>query len=688
MSLTVTDSEPVPKKVSNSFWKFRAPVRPVVVVIGNGPVGWKLCEQMVHRKGHLSHEIHVFGEESRLAYDRVQLTSFFQHRSEKKLTLADQEWYDEHGIQIRTNDPIIKIHSEQKTVESRSGQVIPYDQVVIATGSRAFLPPIPGIDSQGVHAYRTLDDVDRITSELDRLKESASPRVGIIGGGLLGLEAARAVHDCGVEAHVFETAAVLMPKQLDTKAAELLQSEINSIGVKIHTTARTQAITTNDAGQLELHLDGEEAPFTFDMILVSAGIRPRDEVAKDSGINTHARGGIIVTDRLETSVPDVYAIGECAVHNDQIYGLVAPGFHMAGVVAERLTTRLPIKPTFKGHDNATRLKLLGVDVITLGDYLQIDSATYPVTHEGPKSYCKLILKANRLRGAMIVGEYKELPRLTEAIDAGRRVSGTQLRRFAKEGRLWKEPDATHISEWPAGATVCSCMGVKRGELTKAYESGCETVDAMIRKTQAGTVCGSCRPLLAELIGSPETAGGVAGWRFLGMVSLLSMFTAALLILIGAPAYSSSVQSIQYEIDQFLLNDFWKQVTGYTLVGVAVIAAALSIRKRWKKLTIGTYGLWRVFHSVMGLICLVGLAIHTGMHFGANLNLLLMLSFLGTLIVGACTGYITSIESRAGKPPPAWVKKWRPRLTWAHVIFTWPLPALITFHILSFYLFAD
>lgn len=662
-------------------------LRDRIVIVGNGPVGWKLCELLSAAPSNRRPIITIFGEEMDPAYDRVHLTSFFEHRDPAKLALASRQWYRDRNIDLRTGDPVIELDTRIKRVRTKSGQIVFYDKLILATGSRPFVPPIPGVEQQGVHVYRTLVDLAGIAADIDRLSQSAHSRAAVLGGGLLGLEAARALSDAGIKTHVFEMASVLMPKQLDTQAAELLQREIESLGVEVHTLARTQEIRRTEIGQLELVLDGEE-PLSFDMIIISAGIRPRDDLASAAGIETHDRGGILVSDRLETNVEDVYAIGECAVHRDVVYGLIAPGYHMAGVVAERLTSRSPLKPTFKGHDNATRLKLMGVDVVTLGDFLRSDADTRILTHSGERTYRKLILKGNRLLGATLVGTCDELPRLSEAVDSKRRLSVRSLHRFVEEGRLWKPSDAQHVSEWPANATVCSCMAVNRGQLTKACEDGCQTVDQLIERTKASTVCGSCRPLLAEMIGRPETAGGVAGWRALGMVAAVTLAVAASAGILGSWEYASRFESPAFQWDLLLLDDLYKQVTGFTLVGLSVVAVLLSLRKRWPKFSFGTFGLWRVFHSAIGLLCLVGLIAHTGFRFGANLNFVLMLSFLGTIVIGAMTGVITSYESKAGKPPPPWTKVWRPRLTWLHVLVAWPLPVLIFYHALAYYMTAD
>ena len=363
-----------------------------LVVVGNGPVGWKLCDLLVSQGARRRLDITIFGEEPEPAYDRVHLTSFFEHRDVQRLSLADRSWYTEHGIDLRTSDPVVELDPRIRRVRTKSGQIVFYDKLVLATGSRPFVPPIPGVDADGVHVYRTLSDLAGIATDIDKLAQKPDARAAIIGGGLLGLEAARAVNDAGIKTHVFEVASVLMPKQLDTAAAELLQQEVADLGVEVHTLARTQEIRPTEDGRLALVLDHDDPPMTFDTVIISAGIRPRDELAKSASIATHDRGGILVSDKLETSADDVFAIGECAVHNDTIYGLVAPGYHMAGVVAERLTSRSPRKPTFKGHDNATRLKLLGVEVVTLGDFLNSDAGTRFVSHSGERTYRKLVLR--------------------------------------------------------------------------------------------------------------------------------------------------------------------------------------------------------------------------------------------------------------------------------------------------------
>ncbi|MEL7005758.1 MAG: FAD-dependent oxidoreductase, partial [Bacteroidota bacterium] len=327
-----------------------------VVVIGNGMVGYKFCERLRKKASSTEIELVVFGEEFTPAYDRVHLSEYFENQSIDDLMMADRSWYEEKDISLRTGQLVTNIDTSDKTITTYQGHKENYDILVLATGSRPMVPPIEGTEKDGVFVYRTIEDLEGIIDYGKQIKSGA-----ILGGGLLGLEAAKALLDMGLEAHVIEFASRLMPRQLDERGSEVLKNKIEALGIKVHLNKNTRQIEGN--GSLT-GLQFVEDQLKTDMLVISCGIVPRDELAKSCGLKTHERGGVIVNDLMETSEDSIYAIGEAACHNNTIYGLVAPGYEMADVVIDQLLGTQ--EKSFKGNDMSTKLKLIGVDVASFG----------------------------------------------------------------------------------------------------------------------------------------------------------------------------------------------------------------------------------------------------------------------------------------------------------------------------------
>ena len=327
-----------------------------IVVIGNGMVGHRFCDRIASLGVTKQYRVTVIGEEPRPAYDRVNLTAFFQGKTADDLSLASSSWYEEHGIELRTGVRVESIDRQGHLVCLSDGQSLPYDALVLATGSAPFVPEIPGLPKHGVFVYRTIEDLEGIREYAAKARS-----VSVIGGGLLGLEAAKAMLDLNLETSVVEFAPRLMPRQLNEQASSVLQRHLETLGLRILLNRRIHSVEGNGS-VTGLRLADEDV-LGSDMIIVSAGIRPRDELARDCGLAVGQRGGVVVDDELRTSDPDVYAIGEVALHNGVIYGLVAPGYQMADALA---STFAGTPKTFTGSDFSTKLKILGVDVANFG----------------------------------------------------------------------------------------------------------------------------------------------------------------------------------------------------------------------------------------------------------------------------------------------------------------------------------
>ena len=341
-----------------------------IVVIGNGMVGHRFCECLITSDPGC--RIVTFCEEPRPAYDRVHLTQYFEHRDAGKLALAAHDWYEKNGIALHVGDRAIEIDRVNRVVRSARGREIPYDVVVLATGSAPFVPTLPGIDKKGIFVYRTIEYLEQIIAFGAITKKAA-----VIGGGLLGLEAAKAAYDLGMETHVVEFAPRLMPRQIDEAGSKVLVGKINALGVQVHLNKNTKEILGNGKVQGMLFADG--AQLDVGMIVVSAGIKPRDDLARGCGLVVGQRGGVVVDDHLRTSDPDIYAIGEVALYGGMIYGLVAPGYEMAEIAAANVAGQTR---AFKGADMSTKLKLMGVDVASFGDCFADTPA--PANRERPE----------------------------------------------------------------------------------------------------------------------------------------------------------------------------------------------------------------------------------------------------------------------------------------------------------------
>jgi nitrite reductase (NADH) large subunit len=475
-----------------------SPAPRTIVVIGNGMVGHRFCEKLVELDTDRRFRILTFCEEPRAAYDRVGLTSFFAHRDAQKLMLARLDWYREQGIELHIGDRADKIDRQARVVHSDLGRRVPYDLIVMATGSYPFVPPVPGIKNRGVFVYRTIQDLEQIIAYAEHAKRAA-----VIGGGLLGLEAAKAAYDLGLETHVVEFAPRLMPRQIDDAGSKILVQKIESLGVKVHLNKGTKSVLGEHGVSGLMFNDGER--LDVEMVIVSAGIRPRDDLAKQSGLTVGERGGVIVDHMLRTSDPDIYAIGECALHSGMIYGLVAPGYTMAEIVAKNLTQSE--QTLFGGADMSTKLKLMGVDVASFGDYEAKPEMARPLAFEDPFSgvYKKLLFShdGTRLLGGVLVGdasEYGNLLMLSKSSDPLPCPPG-ELIVGARNG-------TAVVPKLSAETQVCSCNNVSQGAICAAIKDQCLTTLAEVKQcTRAGTGCGGCVPLVSNILNAELQAAG-------------------------------------------------------------------------------------------------------------------------------------------------------------------------------------
>jgi nitrite reductase (NADH) large subunit len=463
-----------------------------LIVIGNGMVGQNFLTTLTSSGKHNDFHIVTFCEEPRPAYDRVHLSSFFSGKTADDLSLVEPGFFEKHGITLHVGDKAVAIDRQTKTVTSAKGRVIPYDKIVLATGSYPFVPPVPGHDRANCFVYRTIEDLEAIAAA------SKNGKVGVVvGGGLLGLEAAKALKDLGLQTHVVEFAPRLMAVQLDEGGGAMLRHKIEHLGVTVHTGKNTNIIKDGDQHTHKMcFADGTE--LETDIILFSAGIRPRDELALASGLDMGSRGGIVIDNQCKTSDPDIYAIGECALWNGMIYGLVAPGYAMARTVAADLTGA---EASFTGADMSTKLKLLGVDVASIGDaHAKTQGAmVYSYQNGASEVYKRLVVSQDKkyLLGAVLVGDASGYGTLLQyslnGIELPENPDSLILPSRSDES-VGLGPDAL-----PASATICSCFNVTKGDICKSIEAGCTTIGGLKAETKASTGCGGCAALLKSVL---------------------------------------------------------------------------------------------------------------------------------------------------------------------------------------------
>ena len=464
-----------------------------VIIIGNGMVGYKFAEKLV-AKAPGAFDIVIFGEESRPAYDRVHLSAYFDGKSADDLSLAPANWYSDHHITLHLGDPVQSIDTVNKKVLAHSGLVADYDYLVLATGSSAFIPRISGVEKEGVFIYRTIEDLELISSYAKKVKTAA-----VIGGGLLGLEAAKAMLDLGIkDTHVIEFAPRLMPRQIDDAGSDILKGKLQELGLKIHTSKNTTAIVGNEC--INAMQFSDDSFIAVDMLVISAGIKARDELATAAGLATCARGGIIVNDLMQTSVPGVYAIGECALHNEMIYGLVAPGYEMADVLATNLTGG---EKKFTGFDMSTKLKLIGIDVASFGDPFAIEKESRTIILEdkikGIYKRINISQDGKTLLGGILVGEAESYNMLLQTCK-NKMVLPPNPEDLILGSRGGDSNKTGGVDALPADALICSCESVTKEDIADAViNKNCESADAVKKCTKAGTGCGGCMPMVKDLV---------------------------------------------------------------------------------------------------------------------------------------------------------------------------------------------
>lgn len=463
-------------------------------------VGHHFVEQLAEQ--NVDAEITVLCAEPRLAYDRVHLSEYFSGKTAEQLALTTPEHYQSLHIHFVTDARVTQIDKTFKSVQVKNGDTYHYDKLVLATGSYPFVPPIPGNDQPHCLVYRTIEDLEAIA------RSAASSKVGVVvGGGLLGLEAANALKEAGLDTHVVEFAPQLMAVQVDAGGGKLLKDKIEALDVKVHTQKATQSITAGENCRYKMNFAGGDFLET-DMILFSAGIRPQDTLAREFDLEIGPRGGIVINDHCITSDPDIYAIGECALWNNFIFGLVAPGYTMARAAASHISGG---DLEFKGADMSTKLKLMGVEVGSIGDAHGKTPGALSYTYENqPQAIYKKIVVSedqSKLLGAVLVGDTSDYDSLIQYA-----LNDIALPEYPESLILPSNDTAQSpglgVDALPEAATICSCHNVSKGDIITAMDQGACDLGAIKSCTKASSGCGGCAALLKNVVDSELEKRGV------------------------------------------------------------------------------------------------------------------------------------------------------------------------------------
>ncbi|HET8766380.1 MAG TPA: nitrite reductase large subunit NirB, partial [Pedococcus sp.] len=475
-----------------------------LVVVGGGMVARRVVDALRSRDAAGDWAVTVLAEEPRAPYDRVALTSYFTGRDPEDLALGGQEIWDDPLVTLRRGVRAEAVDRVARTVTTSDGRTLAYDDLVLATGSSAAVPPVPGRDLRGAFVYRTIDDVAALRTHVERLRDELDRPVrgAVVGGGLLGLEAAGALRALQCEATVVEFAPRLMPLQVDEGGGEALKRLITGLGVDVRTSTATSRIVGH-LGQVSRMEFTEGPPLPVDVVVFAVGVRPRDELARDAGLEVGERGGVVVDEACRTADPHVWAVGEVACIDGRCLGLVGPGYTMAEVVVDRL---LGGQGAFPGADLSTKLKLLGVDVASFGDAFATEAGSLEVVISDPVAgvYKKLVMSddARTLRGGILVGDAGAYAALRPMV--GRELGGDPAAYLLPEGGA-----PAPSGDLPDDTSVCSCNNVTAGAIRCAVtEAGCTDLGGVKACTRAGTSCGSCLPLVKKLVTTELEKAGV------------------------------------------------------------------------------------------------------------------------------------------------------------------------------------
>ncbi|MCO7222797.1 FAD-dependent oxidoreductase [Pleionea sp. CnH1-48] len=636
-----------------------------IIIVGNGPIGVRAAKLLLQQKSDVP--ILIFGDEKVDPYNRVQLSNFLSGRLDIDDLFTPIDSTEDSRVTQYIGKRIVFIDRDAYCIKDDQGNIYEYSKLILATGSTAYVPDVPGQDMLGVLTFRSLADAYR----LQRCKQ-ANKRIYVIGSGALGLETAVAMKTPDNEVFI-EARKGLLAGQTDAQAYSVLKECILSSGIKI--VSKDPVIKLIGNGTVSAVQLTSGKVIECDNVIFCTGIKPNVGLALQAGLATNK--GVIVNQYMQTSDPDVYAIGECSEYNGITYGVVAPGLEQAAITANHIQG---IRQAYQGSPNNIQVKLGNYSSGFYGELDASDCEVFVFSNRLKGIYRKLLVKKNRVIGFIHIGIWEEAGKVQTYVDKQTKVKPSLFKKFANEGLLWDTSKTSNIRQQPEDYVVCLCENVTRGELTCAMNQGNRTLGTLCDRTGAGTVCGSCKPLLAEMLDTPVPNLVMRHSKSIYTASLLALLLIILTIIFEPLSISPSVQ-VNWKIEMLWFDNFWKQVSGYTLLGLCALGGALSLRKRFSKFSVGNLDNWRYFHSVVGVLALIILMIHTGLRLGSNLNFVLMAVFLAATLTGSLVGIFMSKSHHWTDLKLREYRKWWSRI---HYGLLWLLPTLLTYHIVSVY----
>lgn len=640
-----------------------------VVIVGAGPVGVRALREL--RRELPDTPVVLFGDEQYHPYNRVQLSGLLagQHRINEIALAADLLEVDCPYTQFLAAR-ISAIDTFAKVVIDTQGNRQVYSKLIIATGSRPFVPGFISRDMQGVYTFRDLADAEKLAA-----RRVQSQHTVVLGAGLLGIEAARAMQRHHTKVTLVDHNPHPMFRQLDPAAGSILADQLLESGIELRLgTSIRMVMGTNKVEGIVLR-DGTR--IACDTLITATGINPNRDLAEQAGL-AYGRG-ITVNDQMQTSLKDIYAIGECCELAGEVFGLVAPGFEQAGIVARNIANG-DNQETYQRNILASSLKVAGLTVFSMGDADPPSGMRSETWREGD-TYRRLTFSAGQLVSINAIGDWPELPALRDLANNRKWIAPWRLWHFKRTGMLFADDASADVIAWPVSTVVCNCNAVSKGEIQGAIGAGASNLEAITCRTQAGAGCGSCKPLLQELLGSTAAREPVQGAVTLRSLSF-PVLVMGLLGLVFSFGYPSSVQ-VDWNWGDLWRVELNKQISGFTILGLCVASLAFSLRKRVARIQLGHFDWWRIGHIALTALAFVALGLHTGFRMGSQLNFVLSLTFFALLLAGALLAIGIAYEHKLA---PGRARRLRSLGTWSHIMLSWPLPALLGAHVLKTYYF--
>lgn len=640
-----------------------------VVIVGAGPVGVRVLREL--RRELPNTPIVLFGDERYKPYNRVQLSGLLAGQHNVQDIVLAEDLLDANCPYTSFRPArICGIDILAKVVTDTRGNRQAYSKLIIATGSRPFVPGIMSRDLPGVYTFRDMADAEKLAA-----RRAQSQHTVVLGAGLLGIEAARAMQRHHTKVTLVDHNPHPMFRQLDSVAGDMLATQLLDFGIQLQLgtsirmvmgTSKVEGIVLRDRTRIDC-----------DTLVTATGINPNRDLAEQAGL-AYGRG-ITVNDQMQTSVKDIYAIGECCELAGEVFGLVAPGFEQAGIVARNIANDSN-QESYRRNILATSLKVAGLSVFSMGEADPPRSMNTVTWHDGD-TYRRLTFSAGHLVSINAIGDWPELPALRDLANKRKWIAPWRLWHFQRTGMLFADNASTDVVAWPNSAVVCNCNAVSKGEIQGAIGAGASNLEAVTCQTQAGATCGSCKPLLQDLLG-----GSAQREPVLGAVSLRNLSVPVLVVALLSLAFSfdypSSVQ-VGWNWGDLWRVELNKQISGFTILGLCVLSLVFSLRKRMTRFQLGQFDWWRVAHIAITALAFIAMGLHTGFRMGSQLNFALSLTFVALLVAGTLLAIGIAYEHKLA---PARARRLRSLGLWSHIMLSWPLPALVGAHVLKTYYF--